>query len=277
MGLCIHLAQTRGGFYKHWFDRSRLKKKTKNPRLFLGETWSAFKREQVCFSVGVCNLSHDKLQLKSSPKAAVVVRLFQNCQSRTPHHCQYSFIPLWSKLAQFHNIICLGMNDIFKWKTGPIQPLIHLIGNEFFSGSFTHFAFCEYSVIATFSDVCVGNKSFQKRVSPDKSWPKACHFWVSGKSIWSSFDSCLWQCLKSLIGWAKNKFLYKSWWLSSSDLVLCLKRCQRHLFYAINLLWFKKNQKTKPTWRASGHFLSRELLSIFFHCLHLFVIYPNCA
>lgn len=47
------------------------------------------------------------------------------------------------------------MNDIFKWKTGPIQLLIHLIGNEFFSGSFTHFAFCEYSVIATFSDVCV--------------------------------------------------------------------------------------------------------------------------
>lgn len=162
------------------------------------------KREQVYFSVGVRNLSHDKLQFKSSPKTTAA-KLFQNCQSRTPHHCQYSFIPLWSKLAQFHNIICLGMNDIFKWKTGPIQLLIHLIGNEFFSGGFTHFAFCEYSVIATFSDcvcVCVGSNRFQKRVSPDRSWPKACRFWVSGKSIWSSFDSCLWRVFKSLIGWA---------------------------------------------------------------------------
>lgn len=134
-----------------------------------------------------CNLNHlPKQQQRDYSKTAkaehlIIVNILSS--------------PLWSKLAQFHNIIWFGVNDIFKWKTGPIQLLIHLIGNEFFSGSFTHFAFCEYSVIATFSDVCVGNKIFQKRVSPDKSWPKACHLRVSGKSIWSSFDSCLWHVL----------------------------------------------------------------------------------
>lgn len=87
-------------------DLTGADKKNPNPRLFLGETWSAFKTEQVCFSVAVCNLSRAKLQFKSSPKATAA-RLFQNCQSRTPHRCQYSFIPPLVKISTIsqHHLI----------------------------------------------------------------------------------------------------------------------------------------------------------------------------
>lgn len=116
MGSCIHLAQTRGGFYKQWFNRSRLKKikhPTTNPRLFLGETWSAFKREQVSASVLVfvtshminCNLNHE---------------LFQSCQSRTPHHCQYSFIPPPVKISTISQHHLLG--DEWHFSNGKQAP-----------------------------------------------------------------------------------------------------------------------------------------------------------